>query len=162
MTIEHDPSSKSDGEIKTWIANHQRLGVTDTPLFRALVEERARRFGRGLTIEASLAHLIAAAKARKLATSRSVAEANGVSWNKARLAMSGEGRYLDQLLDICHARGLPLLPSLCVRPRDEDVGDAALNGFVNGVRRLGYEVADPEAFLRQCQEECFAWASTAS
>ena len=36
MTIEHDPSSKSDGEIKTWIANHQRLGVTDTPLFRAL------------------------------------------------------------------------------------------------------------------------------
>lgn len=162
MTIVHDPSTKSDKELKTWIENHQRLGVTDTPLFCALVEERAHRFGKGFTIEASLAHLSEAARGRKFATGRSLAEANGVPWSKARRSLHGEGHLLDQLLDICHARGLPLLTAICVDEQgaeDGALGEAALAEFIGGARRLGYQIPDPSAFLRQCQAHCFAWAS---
>lgn len=162
MTIVHDLSTRTDKELKTWIENHQRLGVTDTPLFRALVEERAHRFGKGFTIEASLARLTEAAKGHKFITCRSLAEANGVPWSKARRSLNGEGRHLDQLLDICHARGLPLLTAICVDEQgaeNGEFGEAALGEFTGGARRLGYQVTDASDFLRQCQAHCFAWAS---
>jgi hypothetical protein len=45
-------------------------------------------------------------------TFRTVAEGyqHEVEWSQARHRMSGANGHLDLLLDVCHARGLPILP----------------------------------------------------
>lgn len=157
---ETDFAGKSDQEIATWIANHEAKGVTDSNLYRGLVEEYARRTGRGLNADTSLAHLMAVAREGRFTNYGAVAKASGVPWNKARHAMNGTGGHLDQLLSICHARSLPLFPAICVNQEGVETGtlsEEALKGFVKGAERLGYTVNDGDAFLRKCQKECFDW-----
>ncbi len=75
--------------------------------------------------------------------------------------MNGSGGHLDTLLDVCHARELPLLTALCVNQQGIKTGalePSALKGFANGARRLGHPVDDPEKFLKECQAACFNWA----
>jgi hypothetical protein len=154
-------SDKSDDELESWINNHEKRGVTDTDLYRSLLEERARRNSTGLNAETSLRHLLGVAKQHKFTTYGDVAKANGVSWNVARHAMNGEGGHLDNLLDICHARGMPLLTALCVNQNSVDTGDLSddsMKGFIKGAKRLGYLVTDEQEFLRECQRASFSWA----
>ncbi len=57
--------------------------------------------------------------------------------------MNGEGGHLDRLLDMCHARGLPLLTAICVNQeglRTGHLSREALAGFIKGIRRRGYQV----------------------
>lgn len=160
-----DLSKKTDDEIRVWIENHEKKKVTDTPLYLALVEEQARRRGRGLKADVSIGHLTAAAREGRFTTYGALAEANGVSWNEARHLMNGAGGHLDQLLSICHARGLPLLPSICVNQQAIKTGvleKNSLQGFVKGAIRLGIPVTDGTAFLRESQEACFAWGLNAA
>src|SRR5437764_11259571 len=98
-----DLTKKSDADLRTWIENHKYKGVTNTSLYLALVEEEARRKGRGLNPDISLNHLIAAAKAGRFTTYGALAEANHVAWHQARHLMNGPSGHLDQLLSICHA-----------------------------------------------------------
>jgi hypothetical protein len=157
----HDLSARTDDEIETWIANHEKRKAVDSPLYRALLEERARRFAKGLSVEVSLAHLVASARARRFTTYGDLAKANGMPWEKARHLMNGAHGHLDRLLDVCHARGLPLLTGLCVNQQGERTGELspeALEGFARGARRIGRPVPDPREFLRRCQAECFDWA----
>jgi hypothetical protein len=157
---QHDLTRKTDEEIANWIANHERLRRTDATLYRALVEERARRFGDLLKPDVPIARLTDAAKEGQFTTYGALAEANGVVWSKARHPMNGNGGHLDQLLDICHARGLPLLTAICVNKDGVETGrlsPEALAGFAKGARRLGHVVSEEETFLRECQEKCFAW-----
>ena len=154
-------SDKSDNEIEIWIKNHEKRNATDGNLYKSLLEERARRNSSGLRIEVSLSHLIEAAKQGKFTTYGDVGKANGVSWNAARHAMNGEGGHLDNLLDLCHARGMPLLTALCVNQQSVDTGDLSsesMRGFIKGAKRLGYLVTDEKAFLRECQQASFSWA----
>jgi hypothetical protein len=154
-------SELTDDEIKTLIANHERAGATTAPRYREVVEEHALRFGKGLRVDVSLAHLKQAANERRFTTYGALAEANGVSWSQARRRMDGAHGHLDDLLSICHAHGLPLLTALCVNKEglaDGSLTDAALSGFTKGAQRLGYVVTDERAFLRNWQEQCFAWA----
>lgn len=102
-----DFSSKSDDDINTWIANHEAKGATDAPLYKELLKERARRNSQTLNVEKSLAHLMEAARKEKFTTYGALAEANSISWQKARFQMNGAGGHLDQVLDVCHARALP-------------------------------------------------------
>lgn len=155
----------TDDEIKTLIANHERARATTVPRYRELVEEHARRFGKGLRVEVSLAHLKQAAKERRFTTYGALADANGVSWSQARRRMDGAHGHLDDLLSVCHGHGLPLLTALCVNKEgltDGSLTEGALSGFIKGAQRLGYNVTDERAFLRKCQEQCFAWGVTAS
>jgi hypothetical protein len=41
-----------------------------------------------------------------------------------------------------------------------ELSDEALSGFINAAKRLGYKITDPNAFLKQCQRECFDWGLT--
>lgn len=155
-------SDKSDKEIEQWIRNHERLGKTDSELFKELLEERARRAGKILDPEKSMELLIQAAKEQRFVTYGQLAAVNGVGWNAARHRMNGSGGHLDNLLDLCHSRGLPLLTSICVNQSGADTGDLsseALAGFVAGARRLGHRIANHERveFLRRCQAESFRW-----
>lgn len=157
-----DLSKKTDAEIYTWIHNHERQGATRALLYEALVAERARRAKamQGLDLDRSLALLREAAIAQVCTTYGALAAASGVDWKIARHHMNGPGGHLDQLLDICHARGMPLLSAICVNQRNVEnglLGEEALAGFVAGARRLGLAVHDAVGFHRECRDRCWEW-----
>ncbi len=155
-------ADKSDREIDTWIKNHEEQGATSGPLYHALLEERVRRAQakHRLSFDRSLAHLIEAAQNQKCTTYGALAAASGVDWSVARHQMNGVNGHLDRLLDICHARALPLLTAICVNQGNVEtgvLGEDALKGFVTGAQRLGIAVGDPQEFHSRCKEECWAW-----
>jgi hypothetical protein len=156
-----DLGKKSDSEIDAWIGNHERLGKTKSELYAALVRERNRRHGHGLTIERSMQAMILAAQERRFISYGELAEANGVEWTKARHRMNGKHGHLDDLLAYCHANNIPLLTAIVVQKGKLESGEMdsfTLDGFVEGVERLGISVTDAEKFLRGSQEQCFRWA----
>ncbi len=154
----NDLSKKTNAEIDNWIANHERLGKTKSDLYAQLVAERNRRHGRGLSISMSMIAMIAAAKRREFISYGELAEANGVAWTKARHLMNGKHGHLDDLLAHCHAHSLPLLTAIVVQKGKLKTGEMdqfTLDGFVEGVQRLGVSVVDPVSFLANAQRECF-------
>lgn len=155
-------SNKSDQDIENWIRNHEAKSATDVPLYRSLLEERARRaqVTHKLDFETSLSHLEEAAIGQKCVTYGDLAAASGVEWSHARHQMNGPHGHLDRLLDICHARGLPLLTAICVNQQNltsGELGEDALAGFVAGAKRLGLAVTDARAFHHACRDECWSW-----
>jgi hypothetical protein len=158
-----DLSAKTDDELNQMIANHER--TTDGrahPRYPALLEERARRSGltQKLNLERSLELLKAAARRGACITYGDLAAGSAVEWSQARHQMNGPNGHLDLLLDLCHARGLPLLSAICVNQAGVstgELGDDALAGFVAGARRLGLLVTDERAFHHQCRDACWEW-----
>lgn len=153
---------KTDAQIGTWIRNHEQQGATSTPLFMRLLEERQRRAQNThrLNFEKSLAHLMQSAIEQRCTSYGNLASASAVSWSQARHQMNGPNGHLDRLLDICHARGLPLLTAICVNQdslASGMLGKDALAGFIGGARRLGLPVTDAQSFHESCREACFRW-----
>jgi hypothetical protein len=158
-----DLKNYSDNQIDQWIKNHEEKSATASELYRRLLEERARRQSSGLNVENSLRHLIAAAKAGRFTTYGDLAAASNVPWGTARYAMNGQNGHLDRLLDICHARHIPLLTAICVNQQNIRTGKLSaesLKGFIKGAQRVGYSILNEEEFLRDCQKQCFEWAKT--
>lgn len=158
-----DLAKKTDAEIDNWIANHERVGETKTDLYVSLIAERSRRHGHGLTIAKSMAALIAAARRHEFISYGELAEANEVPWTKARHRMNGKYGHLDDLLAHCHSNNLPLLTAIVVQKGKLASGEMdqfTLDGFIEGVQRLGIPVTDPSTFLENSQRECFEfdWA----
>lgn len=155
---------KSDAEIGNWIKNHETARQTSAPLYMELLEERARRSqsSQRLDFSRSLKHLERAARQRTCTSYAALAAASGVEWSKARHQMNGPNGHLDRLLDICHARGLPMLTAICVNQSNVANGELAkeaLSGFVAGARRLGMAVDDPVEFHRRCRDESWDWGA---
>jgi hypothetical protein len=155
-------SDKTDAEIDQWIFNHEKKGATDQKLYFELLEERARRSqGKGhLNIDKSLELLMQAATEQRCVTYGDLAKASGVDWSHARHRMSGANGHLDRLLDVCHARGLPMLPAICVNESGRQTGEleaTALSGFAAGARRVGFPVADELSFHHEARDECWRW-----
>lgn len=159
-----DPIKKSDSDIDIWIRNHENAGKTSAPLYLDLLEERVRRaqLKHKLNFDRSLEHLKHAAINQTCTSYGALAAASGVEWFLARHQMNGPNGHLDRLLDICHARGLPLLTAICVNQGNIancELGDDALVGFASGARRLGLAVTDPLEFHLRSKDECWAWGS---
>lgn len=157
-----DLSSKSDKELDQWIHNHERKAATGAPLFTLLLEERARRskIKHILDVEKSLGALRQAAIEQRCISYGELAAVNEVAWSQTHHRMNGANGHLDRLLDVCHARGLPMLPAICVNKQGLATGELeapALAGFAEGARRLGFSVTDELAFHRQCRDECWEW-----
>ncbi len=157
-----DLTAKSDAEIHQWILNHERAKATEKQLYKDLLEERARRSeGAGrLEIQKSLTALTQAAREQRYLTYGDLAAASNVPWTKARLQMNGPKGHLDRLMEVCHAREMPLLPAICVNESGRQTGKLehdALIGFCVGARRLGEHVSDEQNFHRQSVEACFDW-----
>ena len=155
-------ATKTDSEIETWIRNHEKAEKTSVPLYLELLEERVRRaqMKHKLDFNRSLAHLKQTAIDQTCTTYGALAAASGVEWSQARHQMNGTNGHLDRLLDICHARGLPLLTAIVVNQgniADGELGEDALAGFTTGARRLGFSVADPVGLHHSCRDECWAW-----
>jgi hypothetical protein len=160
-----DFSSKTDAEIDQWIANYEKGGQTEAARYYELLEERGRRSGKrqGLDLERSLSALKQAAISGICITYGDLAKASGVEWSKARHQMNGKHGHLDRLLELCHARQLPLLTAICVNQsglRDGELEENALFGFAEGARRIGRTFADELAFHHACREECWSWGQT--
>jgi hypothetical protein len=157
-----DFSSKKHSEIESWIKNHEDHGQTNAPLYIELLEERARRTQEKqiLNLEVSLSHLRQAAIEQRCTTYGALANASGVEWSKVRHQMNGVGGHLDRLLDLCHARKLPMLPAICVNQsglQSGELEESALTGFATGAQRLGISVIDARAYHHQCRNDCWEW-----
>lgn len=157
-----DFSSKTDSEIDQWIVNFEKRGQANAALYYELLEERGRRSSKrpGLDLEKSLSALKQAAISGICITYGDLAKASGVDWSKARHQMNGKHGHLDRLLEICHARQLPLLTAICVNQSGLQHGELeknALSGFAEGSRRIGRSFADELTFHHACREECWAW-----
>jgi len=155
-------AGKSDSEIEQWIKNHEAKGATSSPFYRELLEERARRtqLKHALNMERSLVHLKDVAIRQKYTTYGELAKASGVEWSIARHQMNGSGGHLDRLLELCYARGLPLLTAICVnqnRLEEGELDEKALSGFVAAARRIGLSVTDARAFHHQSRDLCWSW-----
>ena len=153
---------KTDAEIDQWIYNHERKAETRAPLYLELLEERVRRTQRKghLSIDKSLELLTQAAIEQRCVTYGDLAKASNIEWIQARHRMNGVNGHLDRLLDVCHARGMPMLPAICVNESGRATGElepSALRGFVTGARRLGFLLSDELAFHHQAREECWRW-----
>ena len=163
-----DLTAKTDGELNQWIANYESTnGGTKQTRYGELLEERARReqLKQKLSLDRSLECLKDAARRGVCITYGDLAAASGVGWSQARARMNGSGGHLERLLDLCHARGLPLLTAICVNQEGVaagELGKEALAGFAAGARRLGSLVADERAFHHRCRDACFEWGRTAS
>ncbi|MFK4259208.1 hypothetical protein [Agrobacterium tumefaciens] len=159
-----DFSKKTDEEIDQWIVNFERQQQTSAALYLELLEERARRAAtkHGLNLERSLSALKQAAIAGIAITYGDLAKASAVEWSKARHQMNGKNGHLDRLLEICHARSLPLLTAICVNQsglQDGELEQKALAGFAEGARRIGRIFDDELAFHHTCRAECWAWGA---
>lgn len=157
-----DFSSKTDLQIDQWIKNHEEKGVTSTSLYHGLLEERARRAkaNKLLDSEKSLSLLKQAAIEHRCVSYGELAKANNTEWKIARHLMNGKNGHLDRLLDVCHARSLPLLTAICVNQRGLLTGEldkSALSGFAEGARRIGRKVVDELAFHHASRDECWEW-----
>lgn len=157
-----DLATKTDPEIETWIRNHETKGGTTAPLYLQLLEERVRRaqVKQKLNFDRSLDHLKEAAIAQVCTTYGALAAASGIDWSQARHQMNGSNGHLDRLLDICHARRLPLLTAICVNQGsvlDCELGEDALAGFVAAAKRLGLTVGNARAFHHESRDRCWEW-----
>jgi len=140
-------------------------GATSLPFCPELLEERARRAQAKshVSVERSLDLLRRAAIEQRCVTYGDLAKARNVGWSQARHTMSGANGHLDRLPDICHARGLPMLPALCVNQSGLQTGEleeSALSGFVTGARRVGFAVTDGLSYHHKCRDECREWGRT--
>lgn len=153
-------TERTDAQIRTWIKNHEDQGATASSLYKALLEEEARRKEGTLKIDASIEHLKRSARHGQFTTYKQLADASKASWTQVRHLMNGPYGHLDQLLGVCHARGLPLLSAICVNRDAADTGelsDDALAGFVKAAKRIGHSPTDARQFLKEKQDECFEW-----
>jgi hypothetical protein len=154
--------TKTDTEIETWIRNHEKGSRTSDPLYLRLLEERVQRaqLKHQLDFGRSLQKLKQAAVDQICISYGDLAAASDVEWAKARHQMNGSNGHLDRLLDVCHARGLPLLTAICVNQAnvaDGELGKEALAGFAAGARRLGIPFSNSLEFHHRCRDECWAW-----
>lgn len=117
--------------------------------------------GVKLDLEKTYTAILIAARQRKFLAYGDLAASNGLPWQKVRRLIP---QHLCQLVAIAHERGWPLVSSIVVTKENVANGelkDAAREGFIAAARDIGYEVGNPEEFVREQQRKVFAWAETA-
>ncbi len=157
-----DLSKQTDQQIDNLIENHIRYDKTAAPLFSQLLEERVRRGQEKqlLNFQTSMQLLIQTAIDQTCVSYGQLAKASGVEWIKARYQMNGAHGHLDKLLELCHARGYPLLTALVVNQQgleDGELEHTALKGFCEAAHRLNIPVDDELAFHHQQRDASWQW-----
>jgi hypothetical protein len=149
----------TNAQLENMIANYRRLEQTNSPTFRALLEEHNSRFGNGLEIGKTVQFIRQRAARRRFLSYGEIAELHGVDWSSVRYQMPS---HLWDVIRWGRSMGFPLLSAVIVNKKHLDTGRMepdTLKGFVNAARELGYTVTEPLRFLAEQQEKCFDWAS---
>jgi hypothetical protein len=144
--------------LKNLIDNHRKNDATDKPLYLEAIGEYERRFGNGLDFDKTMRIVREAARAGNFLSYKDVADASGAKWNVIHHTI---GKHLGGLVEYAHKKGWPLLSAIIVNKPNVEIGKmdpAALKGFIQAARELGYPVTDEEAFLKEMQNRVFVWA----
>lgn len=151
-----DLDKLDDKQIANLLENYRKAGKTEEPKYTEILAEYARRRGKGLSFDKSLAAIRDAASRGQFLSYKQLAEASGLKWSFAvRHAMPS---HLFNLLEYAHRNGLPLLSAIVVNQENVDTGEMepeTLRGFVAGARDLGIPVADERQFLKDQQDDVF-------
>ena len=111
--------------------------------------------------ETTYSFIVEAARERRFVSYGQLAEANGTVWPNVRHQMP---RHLDKLVTIAAERHWPLLTAIVVNQNDVKTGKlegTAREGFITAAREAGYDVSNPDEFVKEQQRQVFEWAKTA-
>lgn len=151
-----DLDKLDDEQVTNLLENYRKAGQTEEPKYSEILAEYARRRGRGLSFEKSVAAISDAASRGQFLSYKQLAEASGLKWSFAvRHAMPS---HLGNLLEYSYRNGLPLLSAIVVNQKNVGTGEMepdTLRGFIAGARDLGITVTDDRQFLEEKQEEVF-------
>lgn len=114
-----------------------------------------------LDIKKTYAAILEAARGHRFVSYGDLAAASGVPWARARYALPHQ---LGHLVKIAHERGWPLLSAIVVNKEDVQTGSLqgpAREGFLSAARSVGFEIDDPDAFVKDQQGRLFDWAPAA-
>lgn len=154
-----DLDKLDDEQIANLLENYRKAGKTEEPKYMEILAEYARRWGKGLSFEKSIAAIRDAASRGQFLSYKQLAEASGLNWSFAvRHVMPS---HLWNLLEYSYRNGLPLLSAIVVNQKNVGTGDMepeTLRGFIAGVRDLGLPVTDDRQFLKEQQAEIFGRA----
>ena len=148
-------ASKSPDELKTLIANHERIGKTDTERYHQAVAELATRNSGELSLEKTLAVIKAAAKRGSFISYKDVADGNGAAANRVQFRIA---KHLLEVSKHAHGMGLPMVSAIVVNKLhviDGKMEPKTLAGFCACARALDIEVGDEAAFLQTQQRAVF-------
>jgi hypothetical protein len=152
-------AEKSDAELANLIANYERHRRINDPRYLEALAERDRRRSAGLSFDRSKQVIATAARAGKFVSYKQLADASGVSWQRAHFPIFN---HLWDLSVWSHGKFGILLSAVVVNEPNRETGEKdpdALNGFIRGAIEIGLDVGqDHEAFLRQQQHRVFEWA----
>jgi len=153
-----DLKSLTADQLKSLIANYERKGETKSQTYVEAVSVLDSKVSPGLDLKTTVKILVEAAKTPRFISYGEVAEANSSNWQQVRRLMP---THLDNVLSYCHQRHLPYLTAIVVSKPNLTTGrfdPENLRGFVNGLRRLGLSVTNPEEFAQAEQTRVFNWA----
>ena len=111
-----------------------------------------------LDLQTTYRAILDAARKSQFISYGDLARANGAKWDEVRFKMN---QHLGDLMELAAERDWPLLSSIVVSQGKVDTGTldgAAQKGFVGAARDLGFDIPDPEAFVKEQQRKIFEWA----
>ena len=153
-----DLTAKSVDELKTIIANHEKLGKLKADRYLAAGVELAGRSAGNLSLDKTVGIIAEAAKEGVFLGTKDVADKSGAVWAKVHHAMT------KPLLDVsrhAHRLGLPLLSAIVVTKQNLATGAMepdAQAAFCHCARALGLVVEDEAEFVKAQQAAVFAAA----
>ncbi len=138
-----DLGKLSAQEVATLLENYRKAGKTDHPRYTEVLAENAKRQGKGLSFDKSLAAIRDAARRREFLSYKRLAEASGLEWSYA--LHHTMPNHLWDLVEYAHRKGLPLLSAIVVNANNIETGKMepeTLKGFIAAARQLGISVTD--------------------
>ena len=114
-----------------------------------------------LNLETTYSFILEAARDGRFVSYGQLAEANGASWPNVRYQMP---KHLDALVMIAAKHKWPLVTAIVVNQNDVETGKlegTAREGFISAAREAGYDVSNPDEFVKAQQSQVFEWAKTA-
>jgi len=155
IQTENEFSSLSREDLDSRIS--AAINSQDSEGLISLIMERSRRLG--FSIEHSLERILEAARRNKFLAFGEIPDQLERSWSKRRHKLWG---HLDDLILYCHAKELPVLPSMVVNLKNTETGlmePGTIKGLIGGLERAGYSINDPQSFVKDQQQLCFEYAA---
>ena len=114
-----------------------------------------------LDLEKTYRAILDAARNGRFISFGDLAKANDAKWQTVRYDMY---RHLGNLAEIAAAHGWPIPSAIVVNQDNIETGrldGKTRDGFINAAKELGFDVSDPNAFVKEQQQAMFDWAQSA-
>ena len=115
-----------------------------------------------LDLQTTYRAILDAARDHRYISYGDLARANGATWSEVRFELYGQ---LGDLMQVAAKLEWPIPSSIVVNQANVATGTLegkAREGFISAARELGFNVDDPDGFVKEQQERMFEWALDAS